>query len=273
MADLRTFEFQGCHFAWRIDGSGPPLLVIQGVGAYGTSPNPLTEVLARHYACLSFDNRGIGRSQPAAMELTVEQMATDALALMDQEGWESAHVMGHSLGGLIALQLALIAKRRVRSLSLLCTFARGAVATRMTPKIFWIGLRMRFAPRRLRRIAFMELVLPPGQEDRKTDEMAEFLAGIFGHDIADVPPITNAQLGAMKKCDVTGRLGELAGIPALVISGEHDLLAPPFAGRVIAGGIPDARYLEIPNGSHAFPILEPERCAAMIYEGPAPRQS
>src|SRR5580698_5968775 len=126
MPPIRTFEFQGCNIAWRMDGAGPPLLMIQGVGAYGTAPNPQVALLSKNYTSLRFDKRGIGASQPVAVPLTVEQMAADGLALMDRAGWVSAHIVGHSLGGLIALQLALTAKSRVRSLSLMCTFARGA---------------------------------------------------------------------------------------------------------------------------------------------------
>lgn len=266
MPGIETFEFQGCRLAFRFDGVGPPLLIIQGVGAYGTSPNPLIEVLQQRYMCLSFDNRGIGKSQPAAMKLTVERMAADALALMDHVGWESAHIVGHSLGGLIALQLALTAKQRLRSLTLLCTFARGADGTRMSGRLLWIGLRMRFGSRQVRRKAFMELVLPPDQQHRSSEELAQFLSGIFGHDIGDLPPITNEQEAAMKNCDVTPRLGELAGLATLVISGEKDMIARPSSGRAIAAGIPGAHYIEISGASHAFPILEPERCAALITE-------
>jgi pimeloyl-ACP methyl ester carboxylesterase len=61
-------------------------------------------------------------------------------------------------------------------------------------------------------------------------------------------------------------LGELAGIPTLVISGDRDIIARPSSGRAIAAGIPGARYIEIAGASHAFPILEPERCAALILE-------
>lgn len=240
--------------------------MIQGVGAFGVSPNPLVDLLARHYTCLSFDNRGIGASQPVGTRLTVKLMAADTLALMDQAGWPSANIVGHSLGGLIALQLALQAKPRVRSLSLLCTFARGADASGLTPALLWIVLRLRLGSRRVRRKAFLELVLPPDQVKAPPPGLIERLSAVFGHDIADLPPITNRQLAAMRRHDVTPRLGELAGIPALVISGEKDMIAPPSSGRAIAAGIPGARYIGIPGASHAFPIMETERCAVLVLD-------
>jgi pimeloyl-ACP methyl ester carboxylesterase len=245
-------------------GSGPPLLNIQGVGVYGSSPAPLTEILKDRFTILSFDNRGVGRSQPAAAKLSVPQMTRDTLALMDHVGWESAHIMGHSLGGLIALDLALGVKQRMRSLSLLCTFARGADGTRMSGKVLWIGLRMRFAPKTVRRDAFMELVLPPGVRGRNSAEVAALLSGAFGHDLADLPLKSGEQLSAMGKHDVTARLGELAGVPTLVVSAEHDLIARPASGRAIAAGIPGARFVEVAGASHALPVLEPERCAELL---------
>jgi pimeloyl-ACP methyl ester carboxylesterase len=240
--------------------------MIQGVGAHGTAYNPQVEILKAHYTCLTFDNRGIGASQPAARILTVKQMARDALALMDHLGWGSAHIVGHSLGGLISLELALMAKPRVRSLTLLNTFANGAEATRMTFQLLWISLRLRFAPRWMRRDAFMELVVAPGDDQAKVKGLAERLARVFGHDIGDLPAISQQQLSALGAHDVTGRLGELSGIPTLVISAEKDLIARPSLGRAIASGIPGARYLEISGASHAFPILEAERCAGLIME-------
>jgi pimeloyl-ACP methyl ester carboxylesterase len=241
--------------------------MIQGVGAHGTTPNPQVEILEPHYTCMSFDNRGIGASQPAgASPLTVEQMATDTLALMDHAGWNSAHIVGHSLGGLISLQAALDAPRRVRSLTLLCTFARGADARRLTSTLLWIGLRVRFGTRRMRRNAFLDLVIPPGSPDRYSDKMGDMISKILGHDVADMPPITDQQLAAMEKQDVTPRLRELAGIPTLVISAEKDPIALPSSGRAIAAGIPGARFIEIAGASHSFPILEPERCGALTLE-------
>ena len=263
---LQTLDFRGCPLAYRIEGDGPPLVMIQGVAANGTSSNPQIEILKTRYTCLSFDNRGMGASQPAGMALTVEQMAADALALMTHAGWSSAHIAGHSLGGLVALQLALMAKHRVRSLSLICSFARGADVLQMTPALLWILVRMRFAPRAFRRQAFLELVLPTGQSKPFPSDLAQRFSAILGHDIADIPPLAAQQVAAMRAHDVTSRLCELSAIPTLIITGDKDRIARPASGRAIARGIPGSRYMEIINGSHAFPILEAERCAALVLE-------
>jgi pimeloyl-ACP methyl ester carboxylesterase len=261
----QTFEFQGCRLAYRIEGSGPPLLMIQGVGAEGLAYNPLVEILRDHYTCLTFDNRGIGASQPVGRRPTVEQMATDVLVIMDHVGWEAAHLLGHSLGGLIAMQVGLMAKPRVRTLALLCTFSRGAV-TRMKLSVLWIALRLKLGTRRMRRQAFMDLVMPPRPFRHYPYPVEERLSAVLGHDLADAPEITPQQLEATRRHDLTARLPELSGIPTLVISGDVDKLASPASGREIAAAIDGARYVEIPGGSHAFPILEPERCTAILWQ-------
>jgi len=118
-------KFQGCDFAFELAGCGPPILLLQGVGVHGSGWRPQVEGLLDAYQCLSFDNRGIGASQPATVPITLQQMVDDGLALLDHVGWPSTHVIGHSLGGPVSAVLAASAPQRVRSLSVLCTFARG----------------------------------------------------------------------------------------------------------------------------------------------------
>ena len=278
--ERRTLEHLGCRLSYRVTGGGDggePVLLIQGVGVHGDGWRPQADALAAAgYRCLSFDNRGMGLSQPLGTPpLTVEQMADDARALMDAERWDSAHVVGHSLGGLVALHLALAHRPRVRSLSLLCTFATGRVATRLTPWILWVGLRTRIGPRRMRRRAFLQLVMPPAAlaaADR--DALAARLAPYFGHDLADQPPVTMKQMSAMRRYDAAPRLGELAGLPTLVVSAAHDRIAPPAAGgRAIAAGIPGARYVEIPDASHGVTLDQPDRVNALLLEHLTPARA
>lgn len=96
----RTLAYAGCRLSYRVLGEGPTVLLIQGVGVHGDAWWPQVELLSERYRCLWFDNRGLGRSQPRGVALSVRQMADDTRALMDAEGWTSAHVVGHSLDGL-----------------------------------------------------------------------------------------------------------------------------------------------------------------------------
>ncbi len=255
-----TVTHKGCNLSCSVRGDGPPVLFIQGVGVHASGWAPQIDELAARYQCVSFDNRGLGSSQPRGCAITVEQMAEDAAAILDALRWESAHVVGHSLGGLVALHLALTARARVRTIALICTFARGRDGTPFS-SVLWTGLRTKIGTRRQRRRAFVELVMPPDvlrSGDR--DALAERLAPVFGHDLGVEPPVAMAQLGAMRAYDATPRLGRLEGLPALVVSAAHDRIASAAAGRAMASRIPGARYVELPNAAHGAPI----QCAAEV---------
>src|SRR5262245_62084593 len=126
---------------YELCGHGPPVLLIQGVGVIGEGWRPQVRALEKDFQTLIFDNRGIGKSVPCRGAISIEAMAEDASALLDAVPWESAHVIGHSMGGVIAQQLALTSPQRIRSLSFLCTFARGVDAAKLTPRVLWMSLR------------------------------------------------------------------------------------------------------------------------------------
>jgi pimeloyl-ACP methyl ester carboxylesterase len=193
-------------------------------------------------------------------------MADDARALIEAQGWQAAHVVGHSLGGLVALRLALAARERVRSLALLCTFARGRDAGH-SARMVWLGLRSRIGTRRMRRYAFLEILAPPAAlADGDRDRMAAELTPLFGHDLADHPPVEMRQLRAMRAYDATPDLGRPSGLPTLVVSAEHDPIAPPAVGEALADGIPGARYVLLRNASHGAPIQSRQEINALLLE-------
>lgn len=140
---LFTADVAGCSLAYKVQGQGPPVVFIQGVGLHGDGWLPQTAFLSSEFRCLTFDNRGVGRSNPPGAPITVGRMASDTLAVMDAAGFDAAHLVGHSLGGIVAEQIALANPERVMSLSLLCTSARGSDATRLRWKLMWLGLRSR----------------------------------------------------------------------------------------------------------------------------------
>lgn len=253
--------------SYSIDGTGEPVLFIQGTGVHGSGWRPQIEQLKERYRCLSFDHRGIGKSQPNSASITVEQLAEDSGALMDSQGWESAHVVGHSLGGLVALHLALSARSKVRSLSLICSFARGSDATKMSWSMALLGLRTYIGTRAMRRRAFTEMILPPDPLTKfDRDKLAAELAPIFGHDLAEQPPMVMKQLAAMRKYDATPKLGELAGLPTLIIGARHDRIARPEMVRELVTGIPSAKFHEIADAAHGAPIQFARQVNELLHE-------
>jgi len=245
---------------YRLSGRGVPVLLIQGVGVVGGAWQPQIDYLASsNYATLVFDNRGIGRSLPCRGPITIEAMAEDTKSLMDHLKWDSAHIVGHSMGGVIAQQLALSHPTRVRSLSLLCTFARGKEAARPMPWVLWMSLRTRIGSRPMRRRAFLEMLIPKDDlpaEDQ--DALASEIGGLIGRDLATNPPILFKQLRAMARHDCFSRLRELAGIPTVVLSAEHDRIALPRFGRSLADAVPGAQFEQIPAASHGVIIYKPD---------------
>lgn len=264
---MPSIETRGAVIHYAVEGDGPPVLMIQGAGVIGEGWRPQIEALRARFRVVTFDNRGLGRSTLPAGTLTIEAMAGDALAVADALRLEHFHVVGHSMGGLIAQQLALMNPHRVLSLCLLCTFAHGRQAATVSLPMMITALRMRIGTRAMRRRAFTELVMPAwylATVDRVA--LAERLKPLFGHDLANQPAFVMQQIRAMSRFDPGPRLGDLAGIPSLVISAAEDRIARPDYGRELASLIAAARYVEIADAGHAVTIQRPEEVNALILE-------
>lgn len=248
-------RLQDVALRYQAAGAGPGVLCIQGVGVPGEGWRPQVRALAPHFRVITFDNRGVGGSARGPQPLTIEAMAADAVAIMDGEGFARFHVIGHSMGGLIAQHVALTARPRVKSLSLLCTFANGRDATALSLRMLLLGLQSRIGTRRMRRNGMLRMIMPD-EYLRRTDRerLAEELRELFGRDLADQPPIVMEQLRAMSRYSAVARLSGLSALPTLVVSAAHDPIAPPRLGRALAGAIGGARYTEFPHAGHALPI-------------------
>ena len=242
------------------------MVLVQGVGIIGRGWKPQVDGLRDRYTLVTIDNRGIGRSASVAPP-TIEDMAADVLAVADAERLDRFHLAGHSMGGVIAQQVALTAPSRILSLALLCTFLKGRQGTMIAPSKLITAIRSRVGTRRMRRRAFVELVMPRAflaTQDR--DRLCADLGELFGRDLADSPPIVMQQLRAMGRFDASTRLRALAGIPTLVVSAEHDCIAQPKYGRALAAAIPGARYIEIPGAGHAVVIQKAGEINALLRE-------
>jgi len=235
----------GADIWYDVHGEGPTVLCVQGVGVAGTGWQPQVAGLADRWRLVTFDHRGVGRSSAGPPPLTIEAMVEDGLTILEAESVDRVHLMGHSMGGLIALETAARLGPRVASLT----------PTRPSLPMLVHGLRSRVGTRAMRRDGMLRMILPPDilrGVDRA--RLAAEMGALFGRDLADQPPIVDAQLRAMSRFSAVRRMDEIRGVPTLVVSGRHDPIAPPRLGRALAAGIAGARFLECPEASHALPI-------------------
>src|SRR5688500_16018153 len=119
---MPTFSRGPLELSYQSRGEGPAVVLVQGVGVPGCGWDPQVDGLCGRVRCVSFDHRGAGASGPLPEPLSIAHLVDDTLALMDHLDIARAPLVGHSMGGLIAQDVALKARERVASLSLLCTF-------------------------------------------------------------------------------------------------------------------------------------------------------
>jgi pimeloyl-ACP methyl ester carboxylesterase len=230
-------------------GRGPRVLLVQGTGIAGRAWSPQVEALSDAFELAWYDAPGMG-DRPGSPG-SVPDMAADARAVLDDLGWESAFVVGHSLGGVIAQQLALDAPARVRGLLLLCTFAQGRAALSLRPTTMWIQTRTSLGTAAMRRRAFYQLVSHPALPVDEAHMAA--IEEVFGRPLHALPPAAMAQVWALIRTDLSEHLGAL-DVPAVVISARHDLVAPPAQGRKLAEAL-GCPFEEL-DGGHALPIQQ-----------------
>ncbi len=258
-------DANGVRLNYTLSGNGPAVRLLQGAGVVCEGWRPQIDALAGKFTVIAPDNRGFGASSRGTGPLTIEAMAADALAIVDALGIEAFHLGGHSMGGLIAQQIALERPKRVLSLALMCTFARGQQAAAMSLPMLVTAIRMRVGTRAMRRRAFMQLVMPEAYL-AGVDQvaLAEQLRPLFGYDLASQPSFVMQQVRAMSRFDVSRRLNELSRIPTIVVSATEDRIAKPEYGRELDELIGTSRYVEIRNAGHGVTIQSADRINELL---------
>lgn len=253
-------ENSGVKLYWEEQGSGDPLLLIMGLGYTHDMWHRTLPVVSEHYRTISFDNRGVGRSDVPPGPYPIPVMAADAAAVMDSAGVERAHVFGISMGGMIAQEFALQYPDRVRSLILGCTSHGGREAVVADAEV--IGTLMArgamLAEDGIR--AMIPFIYDRSTPRERIEEDLEIRRRTF-------PTAQGyfAQVQGIFAYESFTRLSQLK-VPTLVIHGESDRLVPPENGRRIARLIAGAKLVMIPNASHIFPTDQPDISHQAILE-------
>ena len=264
---MSTVRVDDIEMYYEQHGSGDPLLLVMGLAADSTAWMFQVPDFARHYRTIVFDNRGVGRSSKPSGPYSIHQMADDAAGLLDALDIGRAHVVGVSMGGMIAQELALRHPRRVRGLVLGCTYPEpDADAERQRQfSVQQLGGRITAAGETeidvstIDPLAFFQTLLPRVFNQSFIDTELPKLLQIFGGALQwgfSMEAILG-QVEAVMGHKATDRLHEIAS-PTLVITGDADLLVSPANSDVLARNIPGAKLVKIPGGSHGFNFETPD---------------
>jgi 3-oxoadipate enol-lactonase len=224
-----------------------PVLMIQGLGASKNAWNLQRIAMATRFRIISFDNRGAGRSDKPTEPFTLEQMADDALAVLDAAGIETAHVVGASMGGVISQIVAVKYPHRVRSLTLVCTACRNhpwrqellqawakTAADKGMIEVGKEAAQWVMSPRSFRRLVPAFTWMGPLAALRPRHSF-----------VSQIDAILNTRE------DLVDQLSTIAA-PTMVIVGNQDILTPRGDSEEIAERIPNAELVVISGAAHGL---------------------
>jgi pimeloyl-ACP methyl ester carboxylesterase len=259
-------ENQGAKLYWDEQGSGESVLLIMGLSYPSYMWHRSRPVLAERYRTIAFDNRGVGQSDVPPGPYSIPLMAADAAAVLDAAGVESAHVLGFSMGGMIAQEFALQYPSRVRSLILGCTAAGGPNAVQAEPAALQTLMRRDLSPEEAKE-AIIPFIYDAGTPHSSIDQDMAIRMKWY-----PTPQGYLSQLQAIFGWEAYSRISEI-NAPTLVVHGETDKLIPPANAKLIVDRIAGAKLVLIPHASHIFDTDQPTAAHTVILEFLSVQQS
>ena len=245
----------GTRLYWESRGFGEPVLLIHGLGLSGGAWWRTVEALCPTLRVVTFDHRGIGRSESLMPAFTTEAMADDAASILDELGLGAVHVYGFSLGGMVAQQLALRHPRRVRSLVLGATQPGGRRAVPTHSEVLEFFRRrphMRFEEAARASVAYN---YAEGFREAHPERIEEDIAWRLGQRFDG--HAYRAQLFAASLHNCYGRLDRIEA-PTLVVHGPEDRVIPGENAPLLAERVPNCRLTVLEAAGHLYPTELPE---------------
>jgi 3-oxoadipate enol-lactonase len=243
-------KINGIKLNYRVEGEGEPLILIIGLGSDQSNWRPQTGSFKKHYRTITFDNRGAGKSDRPPGPYTIKMMTEDTIGLMDHLNIEKAHILGVSMGGMIAQELAINNPERVNKLVLGCTFTNRSGASGFTLEISK-ALEIYYESSR-DEASLQRLVLTIIDSTFNKGTYRIIFLPLMKVAIRSAP--LNGfveQLDAILTHDTENRLGRIT-TPTLVITGTEDKVIKPASSEVIANLVPKSKLVKLIGGSHGF---------------------
>ncbi len=243
----------GAQLYYEEHGSGPPLMMVAGLGGLGSYWGPQIERFAKHYRVILHDHRGTGQSTRSQIDYSLEQMARDTLELMDALGLEKADFVGHSTGASIGEILAVTDPDRIGKLVLASGWTKADGFFR---RCFEVRRELLLSAGPQAYIKATPLFLHANWFIRDNiEEIERWETSVYGgdHDVG----IMRSRIDALLAYDWTDRLAEIAH-DVLVVGVANDNLTPAYFSEALAEIIPDAKLVIMDDGGHAASQTMPE---------------
>jgi len=238
---------------YQMHGEGETLVFIAGLGGDHTGWQLQLPEFSSKYQCLVFDNRGVGQTDKPKRKYTTRLFARDTAELMETLKISQAHIVGLSMGGAIAQELAISYPEKVRSLVLVATWPRADEYLKETAEI-WITLAKKVGLAAAWKEHFLWALTPDFYQNRG-EELQEIM-----DNACKAPQSREAFVGQVKACLDHDALDRLEKIEArtLIILGEEDILTPLRFARVLQQRIGESELVLVEKSGHALPFENPE---------------
>ncbi len=248
------------RIAWERRGVGPPLVLVHGLGYARWGWEPVADPLAAHFEVVLLDNRGIGESEAPPGPYRVPDMAEDVVRVLDEAGIARAHLLGTSLGGMIAQEIALKAPERMEKVVLVCTTPGGPKAAPMPDVTIRLIAEAPTLDPLVALRKFVENALAPGTPE-------ELIERIVAHRLRTAQPLEAwlAQAAAGQAFDAWDRLPGLEA-PVLVLHGTDDVVVDPANATLLVSRILGARLEWFPGCGHLLFWEQPGRFVEIVGE-------
>ncbi len=251
---MPTFPHDGIVTWYERKGSGRPLMLVAGLAADNAFWMPSQDTLAARYDVVMPDNRGAGRTTPLDAATSIRAMADDCIALADHLALAKFSLAGHSMGGMIAQDIAIRHPGRIDKLVLAST---SPCASPRDSALFatWSDLFARIDRPLWFRNLFYWVLSPAFFENAKTVDALVALAANYPYQ--QTPAALASQVAAIAGFDVRTQLATLTA-RTLVMAGTRDLVFGIDAAAAFAKSIPHATFAPVEGAAHSFPIESPQ---------------
>jgi pimeloyl-ACP methyl ester carboxylesterase len=248
---------------YEIIGQGQPLVMIRGVGSNVDHWYEQVPALSQKFQLLLFDNRGIARSSDPGGSFSIRDMAADTIALMEAVGFKKAHVLGYSMGGMIAQEMALNHPQKVEGLILVATDCGISLRIKAKPEAYELFSEMIRRGTNEAKVAAADCLFAKQTFENKPEVIQRYT------EVSQRFPASQKMLAkqwaAVTQHDACGRLQHISS-PTLAVTGAEDVLIPPQNAALLAKNIPDAQMVSIDGGGHLFLIEQPRQFNQAVIE-------